>query len=52
MQSQNYFNGLTTWWMYVRNAISACDVGGDISGSQEMIDAATNIVNNQTYYLS
>jgi len=52
VQSQNYFNGLTTWWMYVRNAISACDVGGDISGSQEMIDAATNILNNQTYYLS
>ncbi len=50
IQDTNYFNNMATYWMNITGAIQAVELGADISASQNCLDAATNMMNNQNLY--
>lgn len=49
-QDTNYFSNMATYWMNITGAIQAVEIGADIAASQNCLNRATNMMNNQTKY--
>lgn len=47
IQDANYFSNMATLWMNITGAIQAVEIGADISASQNCLDRATYMQNNQ-----
>lgn len=50
VQDTVYFFNVATFWSLVTGAINAVEVNNDITASQECLDAATNMRENQDTY--
>lgn len=46
----NYFSNMATYWMNITGAIQAVEIGADIAASQNCLNRATNMMNNQSMY--
>ncbi len=50
LQDTNYFSNMATYWMNITGAIQAVEIGADINASQNCLDRATNMMNNQSLF--
>lgn len=50
VQDTNYYANLSTYWMNIIGAIQAVEIGADISSSQNCLNRATNMMNEQAKY--
>lgn len=50
LQDSTYFLNLATYWALIIGAINAAEIGADISNSQNCLNQATNMMNNQQLY--
>lgn len=50
VQDNDYFANLSVLWQNIIGAIQAVEIGGDIASSQNCLDRATNMQNNQQFY--
>lgn len=50
LQDTNYAANMATYWMNITAAIQAVEIGADISASQNCLNRATNMMQNQNYY--
>lgn len=47
IQDASYFANMSTYWMNITGAIQAIEIGADISGSQNCLNRATYMMQNQ-----
>jgi hypothetical protein len=52
LQNANYFSSISTYWMNIIGAIKAIEIGADISGSQNCLDRATEMMQKQNVYFN
>lgn len=50
VQDNVYYNNLATYWMNITGAIQAIEIGADLASSQNCLNRATNMMNNQSKY--
>ncbi len=50
LQDTNYFNNMATYWMNITGAIQAIEIGADVSASQNCLDRATYMMNEQQLF--
>lgn len=50
IQDTNYYSNLTTYWVNIIGAIQAIEIGADVAASQNCLNRATDMMNNQTKY--
>ncbi len=50
IQDTNFFNNYTKFWSLLKGAINAIDFAGDVANSQEQLNMATYMQNNQSLY--
>jgi len=50
LQDTTYFSNMANYWMNITGAIQAVEIGADINASQNCLDRATNMMNNQSLY--
>lgn len=50
IQDSNYFSNMATYWMLITGAIQAIEIGADVASSQNCLNAATQMMQNQSYY--
>lgn len=50
LQDGAYFSNLATYWMNITGAIQAVEIGADIAASQECLNRATNMLNNENLF--
>lgn len=50
LQDSTYFSAISTYWMNIIGAINAVEDGADIAASQNCLNRATYMMNNQTLY--
>ena len=50
LQDTTFASNLALYWTYIIGAINAISYGDSISASQNMINLANNMMNNQNYY--
>lgn len=50
IQDSTYFSNISTYWTNIVGAIQAVEIGADIAASQNCLNRATNMMNNQTMY--
>ena len=49
-QDKNYQQNLATYWVNITGAIQAIEIGADLSASQNCLNRATEMLNNQAKY--
>jgi hypothetical protein len=49
-QNTNYYNNKAKLWQYIVSAKNAMTLYGDVSGAQDELDAATNMITNEKSY--
>jgi hypothetical protein len=49
LQDGPYFSNMATYWMNITGAIQAIEIGADISASQNCLDRATYMMQNQNF---
>lgn len=50
LQDTNYFSNLATYWMNIVGAVQAVEIGADINASQNCLDRATYMMQNQSLF--
>ena len=50
LQDTTYASNMAVYWTNIIGAIQAVEVGADIAASQNCLNRATNMMNNQTLY--
>jgi len=50
LQDTNYAANMATYWMNITGAIQAVEIGADISASQNCLNRATNMMQNQNSF--
>lgn len=50
LQDTSYSNNLAAYWVAIIGAINAVELAGDLADSQNMLNIATNFLNNQSKY--
>lgn len=50
VQDTEYWSNLSTYWVNIISAIKSVEVGNDIFASQECLNRATNMKDNQSIY--
>lgn len=50
LQSSNYIFNMATYWMAIIGANEAVQTGADLSASQNCLDRATNMLNQESIY--
>lgn len=50
LQDANYFSNLSIYWMNITGAIQAIEIGADVAASQNCLDRATEMMQNQSNY--
>jgi hypothetical protein len=49
LQDQTYFSNMATYWMNIIGAVKAVEIGADIAASQNCLNRATYLMNNQSF---
>ncbi len=50
LQDTNFFNNYTKFWSLLKGAINAIDFAGDVANSQQQLDMATQMQNNESLF--
>lgn len=50
LQDTNYASNLELYWVYIIGAENSVEIGDDIAACQNLLNMATNLMNNQTMY--
>lgn len=50
LQDSNYSTNLSNYWTFITGAINAVEIGDDLSNSQNLLNMATNMLNNQALF--
>jgi len=50
LQDTNYLSNLEQYWAFITGGINAISIGNDISNSQNLINMATEMLQNETKY--
>jgi hypothetical protein len=50
LQDTTYFSNMANYWMNITGGIQAVEIGADISASQNCLNIATHMMNNQNLY--
>lgn len=50
VQDTSYYQNLCTYWINIIGAIQAIEIGADVSASQNCLNRATSMMNNQNYF--
>lgn len=52
LQDQNYFASISKYWALIIGAVNAVEIGADIAASQNCLNMATDMKNNQNIYFN
>lgn len=50
LQDANYASNMANYWTFITGAIQAIEIGADVAASQNCLNQATNMMNNQSLY--
>jgi hypothetical protein len=50
IQDSNYFSNIANYWMNITGAIQAIEIGADVSASQNCLNRATYMMDNQANF--